>query len=228
MIVHRNASTKPRLTDPGEQPTVFIVEDDADILELIATMLSSVMLQVATCRTAAELLEACAPESAGCLLLDLDLPDMSGLELIQVLSARGCKQPFLVVSGQRDVGAAVQSLRLGAVDFLQKPFNHERLIEGVSKALERDCTWRKMRRQLDALTAREREVVQLLGTGRNTKDIGRLLCISPKTVDVHRAHILKKMGIDSAAELAHALTRYYASRSHDGLAGQSESPPRAG
>jgi two-component system, LuxR family, response regulator FixJ len=195
--------------------TVFLVDDDKNVRDAVAWMLRAVGLRVESYASPSELLDASRPERPGCFVLDLQLPGMSGFELRKRLWEKGCRQPFIIVSGHGDISLAVQAMRLGAVDFIEKPFHHQRLLDCVQKGVERDLAERRHRAgqadtqaHLDSLTAREREVLDLVVTGKLSKKIASELGISTKTVEVHRSNIMKKMAVDSVAQLVHRVTKH--------------------
>jgi FixJ family two-component response regulator len=197
------------------QPTVFVVDDDRDLCDCVAQVVQTLGVAVRSFSSGRELLEYCRPEMPGCMVLDIQMPDMSGLQLRQKMVAKGCHQPFIVLSGRGDVACAVEAMHLGALDFIEKPFSRQRLLDRIEDALLRDEEARKrgaeeaeVRSRAELLTARERQVLTLVGAGRITKQIARDLTISPKTVEVHRSNIMKKMRVESAAELLHLVARH--------------------
>ena len=147
-------------------------------------------------------------QGLGCLLLDVRLPDMSGLTLQQLLSDTGRDLPIIIITGHGDVSMAVKAMKQGAFDFIEKPFNDQLLLDRIRKALQRDEQSLESRLTADrinslraTLTRREREVMDLVVTGASNKAIAEQLQVSPKTVEVHRAHMMKKMGAVSVADL---------------------------
>lgn len=195
-------------------PTVFVVDDDASTRELLCWLMKREGLAVRAFADARAFLEAYDPEEPGCLLLDLHLPGMSGLDLQQSLKARGVLLPVIFLSGGADVPRAVRAVREGAVDFIEKPFDYKHVAGRVAECLERDRSereGRRRRRQVDErlahLTQREREVLDLVVAGRINRDIAEALGISVKTVEAHRAHLMEKLGVGSVAELVQAVMR---------------------
>ncbi len=188
-----------------EPATIYIVEDDADLRDTLIWTLQGTGLRPMSCDSGASALQTILPDVCGCVLIDLNLPDMNGLELHKRLLDKGCRQPFLVLTGCRDVALAVQSLQDGAVDFLLKPFSRERLLARVRQAVEHDREQHVFRRRIDTLTERERDILKLLAEGRATKEIANFFGISPRTVDVHRHHVLKKMGAPTLVQLVRQL-----------------------
>ncbi len=192
---------------PPEQ-TVFVVDDDRAMRDSLRWLLESVGLTVRTYPTAADFLREYEPSQPGCLVLDVRMPGMSGLDLQAELVRRGAGLPTIVVTGHAEVPMAVRAVKAGAVDFIEKPFSDQLLLDRVRQALEIDRQEREIRlrreeacRRLEALTAREREVLSLVVAGKANKEIAADLGLSPKTVEVHRAHVMSKMAVDSLAEL---------------------------
>jgi two-component system, LuxR family, response regulator FixJ len=194
--------------------TVLLVDDDSAIRDSLTWTLRSVGLNVECCGSPDELLRNSRPDLSGCFVIDLQLPGMNGFELQRRLRQKGCLQPFIIVSGHAEISLAVQAMRLGAVDFIEKPFNHQQLLDSVQRAIERDVGQRRRRadqaniqKRLDELTDRERQVLDLVVCGEPSKRIASQLCISIKTVEAHRSNIMKKMDVDSVAQLTSLVTR---------------------
>jgi two-component system response regulator FixJ len=197
---------------PISQPTVFVVDDEEPVGDSIAMLLRTVGLPTRVYRDARLFLQDYRPEQPGCLLLDVRMPKMSGLELQQELVARNVTLPVIFITGHGDVPMAVEAMRAGAMDFIQKPFNDDELIRRVQKALEEDARERELlrqheeiRRRWDELTPREREIAQRIADGQANKVVAAELDISPRTVELHRARILQKMGVRSLAQLVRML-----------------------
>ncbi len=195
-----------------DQSVVYIVEDDATVRQAIVWMLESEELkdqiQVRTFATPKDLLSQFDPQSSGCLVLDLRLPEMSGLELRDALVERGCELPFIVITGSGEVPDVISAMRQGAIDFIEKPLKTEQLCSSVSRAIAKDAQRRTLRQtrektnqMLDSLTRREREVLNLVVAGLLNKQIARELNLSIKTIESHRANIMKKLSADSVAQL---------------------------
>jgi FixJ family two-component response regulator len=189
-------------------PKVFVVDDDEAMRDSIGCLLESVNLPSRMFSTAKEFLEFCDMQQLGCALLDIRMPDMSGIELLEHLKARGIQMPVIIITGHGDVPLAVRAMKLGAFDFVQKPFNAQELLDRVHAALrvvqQNSLLNRKLeslRSNFDALTGREREVMELVVTGNPSKVIGMKLGISSKTVDIHRSNIMKKLNVRTVAEL---------------------------
>lgn len=185
-----------------------MVDDDAAMRDSIACLLESENLSCRVFSDAGSFLEFCDRQQQGCILLDIRMPGMSGMELLENLKANGIQLPVIFITGHGDVPLAVRALKLGAFDFLQKPFSASELIERVHAALdlmlERRQKSRKqdsLRSNFDALTKREREVMELVVAGNLNKVIGMKLGISSRTVDIHRANIMRKLNVRTVAEL---------------------------
>jgi len=193
---------------PQPEPTVFVVDDDRAMRDSLSWLLDSVGLRVRSYATAAEVLADHDPAQPGCLVLDVRMPGMSGLDLQAELARRGVELPTIVITGHAEVSMAVRAVKAGALDFIEKPFSDQLLLDRVRQALEVDLEAREVRRRredarrrLATLTAREREVLNLVVAGKQNKEIASELGVSPKTVEVHRAHVMSKMCVDSLAEL---------------------------
>ena len=190
------------------EATVFVVDDDAAMRESLRFLVESVGLDVETFERAEDFLARYDPELPGCLILDVRMPEVSGLELQERLAEYGSGLPIIMVTGYGDVPMAVRAMRNGAVDFIEKPFSDQHLIDRVQEAIARDRlrrTERKGResvaRRVSTLSAREREVLDLVVTGKANKVIANDLGLSPKTIEVHRARLMKKLNVSSVAEL---------------------------
>jgi RNA polymerase sigma factor (sigma-70 family) len=190
------------------EPIVFVVDDDPAMRDSLRWLLESVGLQVQTYATAAEFLAGRDPSTPGCLVLDVRMPGMSGLDLQEELRRRHTDLPTIVVTGHAEVPMAVRAVKAGAIDFIEKPFSDQLLLDRVRQALEIDRQERETRarreearRRVGHLTPREREVLDLVVAGRANKEIASALGLSPKTVEVHRARVMEKMEVDSLADL---------------------------
>lgn len=193
------------------EATVFVVDDDSSTRELLAWLMKRHGLRAAVFPSARAFLESYRDDSPGCLVVDLDMPGMSGLELQRSLKERGVRLPVIFLSGRADVPKAVRAVREGAVDFIEKPFDYRRVVELVEECIRRDGEARaglERRRlhaeRLAALTQREREVLAQVVAGRMNREIAETLDISVKTVEAHRARIMEKLEVHSVAELIHA------------------------
>ncbi len=192
----------------SSEPTVFVVDDDQAIRSSLKWLIESVDLNVAVYETADEFMRDYYPGRAGCLLLDVRMPGMSGLELQEHLVQRQINIPVIIITGHGDVPMAVRAMKAGAVDFIEKPFNDELLLESIRKALAVDERQRNQQSQraglaarLAHLTPREHEVMMMVTEGRANKEIASTLGVSAKTVEAHRARVMEKMEAGSLAEL---------------------------
>ena len=195
-------------------PTVFVVDDDLAVLKGLARVLRSAGLEVATFSSPSEFLEQHDPRAAGCLVLDVAMPDLNGLELQKALTAKGSAIPIIFLTGRADIPMSVQAMKGGALDFLTKPVNDEDLLKVVAAALEKDRIERQSRAELDeiqerfaTLTPREREVLTHVVSGQLNKQIANDLGTVEKTVKVHRARVMEKMKVNSVAELVRLTER---------------------
>src|SRR5689334_19224420 len=191
----------------SQTPVVFVVDDEEAVADSIAMLLRTVGLETRLYQDARRFLAEYTPEQAGCLLLDVRMPKMSGLEVQQELVRRNVTLPVIFITGHGDVPMAVEAMRAGAMDFLQKPFKDDELIRRVQKALEEDARERELlqqrgeiERRWAALTPREREIAARMGEGDANKVMAAELNISVRTVELHRARILQKMGVRSLAQ----------------------------
>ncbi|MGH8207415.1 MAG: response regulator transcription factor [Steroidobacteraceae bacterium] len=192
-----------------EQPaTVSVIDDDAAVRDSLRLLLKSVNFPVHTCASAQEFLPAYDTRQAGCLLLDIRMPGMSGLELQQQLNLRGATIPVIFITGHGDIPMAVEAMQHGAFDFLQKPFRDQDLIDRVQRAFERDASIRlqlkvadRTREHLASLTPREREVLDLVILGKPNKVMAADLGVSQRTIEIHRARVMEKMQARSLAQL---------------------------
>ena len=190
------------------RPTAYIVDDDEAIRTLWRWLMESNGIAVQTFATAAEFIACYRAGGLACLVLDVRLPGMSGLELQEYLKREGVEIPIVFVSGHGDVPTAVSALKGGAVDFIQKPFSYRDVLAIIQRAFERDAQLRERRtrrsqlaERIATLTEREREVMQRVVEGKLNKLIADELAISVKTVEFHRAKVMEKMGADSVAGL---------------------------
>jgi two-component system, LuxR family, response regulator FixJ len=189
-------------------PVISVVDDDAAARSSLRLLLKSLGLAAVAYDSAASFLAAYDPAQPGCLLLDIRMPGMSGLELQQLLNQRGIVSPIVFVTGHGDVPMAVEAMQHGAFDFLQKPFRDQDLLDRVQRALAKDRSIRaeqrgheSIRQRLDSLTAREHDVLELVASGTPNKIIAHKLGISQRTVEIHRARVMEKMSADSLAGL---------------------------
>ncbi|PKO86716.1 MAG: DNA-binding response regulator [Betaproteobacteria bacterium HGW-Betaproteobacteria-12] len=198
------------MSDPTQ--TIFVVDDDEAMRDSMTWLLEGEGYRVACFDSGESYLAAWSPAMRGCLVLDVRMPEMSGLELQEKLDALGSRLPIIFVTGHGDVPMAVGALQRGACDFIEKPFHNEDLLSRIERALELDSQIAARRERNDAianrlelLTQREREVMQLVVAGKLNKQIADTLDISMKTVEAHRARVMEKMGVRTLAELVKAV-----------------------
>ena len=189
-------------------PVVMVVDDDAGVRNAMRILLKSVGIEATLYPSAQEFLAAHQPSQPGCLVLDIRMPGMSGLELQQQLNLRGAVIPVIFMTGHGDIPMAVEAMQHGAFDFLQKPFRDQELLDRVQRALIRDTENRarlrhtdRIRERLASLSPREREVLDLVTQGKANKMVAGDLGVSQRTVEIHRAHVMQKMEAGSLAEL---------------------------
>lgn len=194
-------------------PTVFVVDDDDDLRDALCRMLEGAGLAVEGHADGPSFLAGCREDRPGCLLLDVAMPGMNGLEVQESLNTRGLAIPIIFLTGHGDIPMAVRAVQNGAVDFLEKPASGIVLLDRVRRALAMDQQRRSAREEARAvrdryarLTPRERQVMALVVDGHSSKTIAARLDLSYRTVEVHRTHIMHKMGADSLAELVHLAT----------------------
>jgi FixJ family two-component response regulator len=200
---------KPPAEDGASgEPVVFVVDDDKSMREALEALFRSVGLRVEVFGSTADLMRSTMPNAASCLVLDVRLPEVSGLDFQVALAAAGIHIPIIFMTGHGDIPMTVQAMKAGAVDFLTKPFRHQEMIHAVNRALAADRKRRaeheavsELRLLYESLTAREREVIALVSAGLRNKRIAADLGISEITVKVHRVHIMRKMRARSLADL---------------------------
>lgn len=189
-------------------PTVYIVDDDDAVLDSIAELVMSVGLRAATFRSAQQFRDSFDPEQPGCLVLDVRMAHTSGLALQAELNTIGARIPIVFISGHGDISVAIKTIKAGAVDFVQKPYHEQQLLDSINEALRRDAENRQVTGSGDgfaelllALTERERDVLEQVAQGLSSKSIAKVLDISYRTVELHRSHIMEKLRVRSVAEL---------------------------
>lgn len=204
---------------PPDARTVFIVEDDQSVRDALSLLLGLRGYAIAMFADAESFLDAYRPEWSGCLLIDIRMPGMDGLVLQKRLLEKGCTIPAIIMTGHGDVDSAREAFRSQAVDFLEKPIDHDRLIGAIEEAMvrqsaanERNLQRNEFQLLLETLTPREAEVMEFVIAGRHNREIARILGISARTVEVHKAHLMAKLRTDSVAEL---VRRYLLQRSND-------------
>lgn len=196
------------MTTRNSNPTVFVVDDDEAMRSSMHWLIESIGMLVETYDSAQSFLDNYHPARAGCLLLDVRMPGMSGLDLQEMLIDRGIAIPVIIITGHGDVPMAVRAMKSGAVDFIEKPFNDEILLDSIRNAMHKDIEIRdahaltaEVTSNFMTLTPREKEVMMMVTNGQSNKEISSLLNISAKTVEAHRARVMEKMQVKSLAKL---------------------------
>ena len=192
----------------AEEPTIVVVDDDEDFRDSLKDLFNSVGFKVRLFGSTADLLEGKLPEVVSCLVLDVRLPGLSGLDFQAELAKVNASIPIIFMTGHGDIPMSVKAMKAGAVDFLTKPFRDQDMLDAVTIALERDRTRRKaeqrladLRSRLERLSPREREVLALVATGLKNKQIAFQLNVAEITVKAHRGHVMQKIGAQSVADL---------------------------
>lgn len=202
---------------PTKKPggLVYLVDDDFAIRDSLSLFIESTGQAVKSFESAEQFLQAYEQEQPGCLLLDVRMPVMSGLDLQEVLLKNNIDIPIIFISGHAEVSDSVKAFRAGAVDFIEKPFDNLVLLERIEEALNKDIDARteyagklKLMHSIDQLTFREKEILHLIVNNCSSKEVANVLGISSRTVEVHRAHIMEKTHTDSITQLLIMIVRY--------------------
>ena len=202
-----------RPTSPGDppsvvQPIVFVIDDDESMRGALTNLFRSVGLRVEVFGSAPELLQSKLPDVPSCLVLDIRLPGLSGLDFQTELAKANIRIPIIFMTGHGDIPMTVRAMKAGAIDFLTKPFRHQEMLDAVAMAIERDRKRRTDQKKIsnaqalfETLTPRERDVLALVAAGLMNKQIAAEIGIAEITVKIHRGHVMKKMGTRSLADL---------------------------
>lgn len=192
----------------NNNPTVFVVDDDQAIRNSLKWLIETIGIRVETYASADEFIRSYYPGRSGCLLLDIRMPGMNGLELQAYFNQQNIRIPIIVITGHGDVPMSVRAMKAGSVDFIEKPFNDELLLESIRNALEIDSEQRSRQTEraeiaarLGLLTPREHEVMEMVTNGKANKEIAVALGVSAKTIEAHRARVMEKMQATSLAVL---------------------------
>ena len=192
----------------GKEPVVFVIDDDASMRGALTNLFQSVGLQAEAFGSATEMLQRKLPDVASCLVLDIRLPALNGLDFQTELAKANIHIPIIFMTGHGDIPMTVRAMKAGAIDFLTKPFRHQEMLDAVATAIERDRKRREddkmisnAQARVETLTPRERDVLALVAAGLMNKQIAAELGIAEITVKIHRGHVMKKMGTRSLADL---------------------------
>lgn len=199
----------------SDKQTVFIIDDDEGIREGLELLFESIDLNAQSFSSGSAFLNVYNPNMSGCIVLDIRMPKMSGLELQQKLKDLNCLLPIIFITGHGDIPMAVEAMRLGAIDFIRKPFNEQHLIDRINEALilddkqhEQHINKHKTKIEIESLSSREREVFERVTDGMMNKVIASDLNISERTVEVHRSHVMMKLGAKTLAQLVRSKIMY--------------------
>ena len=224
MVTQGSSSAKS--VESPDRPIVFVVDDDASMRQALARLLQSVQLQVEVFASPQEFLQSDRPNVPGCLVLDVRLPGVSGLDFQAELAKADIRIPIVFITGHGDIPMTVRAMKAGAVDFLAKPFRDQDLLDAATAAIQRDQKRREYEKAVadlkvhfEALTAREREIMALVASGLLSKQIAAEIGLREITVKVHRSHLMKKMGARSVADLVRMAEALGVKPEHRGTGG---------
>jgi FixJ family two-component response regulator len=210
VLVTQRRPSKP-IDAPSETPIVLVVDDDQEVREALSSLFQSVGLNPKSFASAAELLQHKLPDAPCCIVLDVRLPGVGGLDFQTQLTEANIHVPIVMITGHGDIPMSVRAMKAGAVDFLTKPFRQQDMLDAVARAIERDRKRREsekslsdLRGRFESLTAREREIFALVTAGLMNKQAAAELGLSEITIKIHRGHIMRKMGVRSFADLVRA------------------------
>jgi len=200
-----------------DTPRVYVVDDDEAMCKSMKFLITSVGLDAVIFNSSKEFIDTFDDEKASCVLLDIRMPEYSGLEIQEILNERGVKIPIIFITSHKDIHVAVKAMKAGALDFLTKPFSEQQLLDMIHKAIQLNAKWRESQKDIQSikksialLSKREKEVLELVVQGKMNKVMSADLGISSKTVELHRAKIMKKMEARSLAELVRMVVTYKA------------------
>jgi FixJ family two-component response regulator len=224
MVTQRSSSAKS--VESTDRPIVFVVDDDASIRQALARLFQSVQLRAEGFASPQEFLQSERPDAPSCLVLDVRLPGLSGLDFQAELARADVRIPIVFISGHGDIPMTVRAMKAGAIDFLAKPFRDQDLLDAVTAAIQRDQQRREhessvadLKVHFSRLTAREREIMALVASGLMSKQIAAQIGLSEITVKVHRSHIMKKIGARSVADLVRMAEALGVKPEHRGTSG---------
>ena len=196
-------------------PTAYIVDDDPDMRESLEYLIQSVGIATVSYASAADFLAAFHPSQSGCLICDVRMPEMSGLDLFEILGQSGSRLPVIMITAYADVPMAIRALKLGAAEFIEKPFNAQVILEMIQRVLASDCgrraslkAWEEFSSRMHSLSDKERTTLDLILSGSPNKSIASRLEITERAIEVRRASIMKKLGTTTFAELVRQVTQY--------------------